>query len=170
MAATPVGPTADQLARFFHLADTDRELIATRRGDHNRLGFAPQLCTVRCLGTFLEAPPKGIPESAVNNVAHQLTISDLPCTILCGRAAWGACSGDPRILRRSGLCGLADTFSAESPAVCTLLDGQQIGPAFCLIGQRHSWYPIRSCGPASVFSKGLFPVFEVAFRSGSGDC
>jgi len=82
-------PSTDQLARYFHLDDADRELAAAKRWDHMRLGFAVQLGTVRFLGTFLD-DPVDVPAGVAGDLARQLEISDPTCLALYreGRVRW----------------------------------------------------------------------------------
>jgi hypothetical protein len=66
-------PSVAQLERFFHFDERDRALIDRCRGDHNRLGFAVQLGTVRFLGTFL-ARPAEVPQVVAARVAEELRV------------------------------------------------------------------------------------------------
>jgi TnpA family transposase len=73
-------PCGEDLSRYFHLDDADREAIMQKRGDHNRLGFALQLTTVRFLGTFLEEPT-AVPLAVVQFVARQINVDDTDCLL-----------------------------------------------------------------------------------------
>ncbi len=69
-------PNDIQLARYFHLDEADLEFIANRRGNHNRLGFALQLTSVRFLGGLI-SDVKKIPLNVQRFVAAQLSIVDV---------------------------------------------------------------------------------------------
>jgi TnpA family transposase len=71
-------PEQAVLERFFFLDDADRDLVAVKRGDHNRLGFSLQLVTVRHLGRFLE-DPLDVPTVVVDYVASQVGVADPSC-------------------------------------------------------------------------------------------
>jgi hypothetical protein len=71
-------PPVVELERFFRLGEQALRLVAAKRRDHNRLGFAMQWGTVRMLGRFLPEPVD-VPPSVVAFVAEQLGISDCSC-------------------------------------------------------------------------------------------
>jgi Domain of unknown function (DUF4158) len=71
-------PSRAELDRMFYRDDMDLRLVAKRRGDHMRLGFALQLVTVRYLGTFL-TDSLDVPPLVVEHLAGQLGIEDPSC-------------------------------------------------------------------------------------------
>ncbi len=71
-------PVLAEVERFFYLDDGDRDLVAKRRSDSHRLGFAVQLGTVRAVGRFLE-DPLDVPWVAVEFLASVLEIADASC-------------------------------------------------------------------------------------------
>ena len=101
-------PTSDQLARHFHLDDADRTFVAEHRGDHNRLGVAVQLGSVRLLGTFLDDPMQA-PASAVRYAADQLAIESCTETMAAYAASEGRWRHGPRIRERYGYRQFTDT-------------------------------------------------------------
>ena len=76
----PDALSSEELARYFHLDDDDREWIATKRRDSTRLGYALQLTTVRFLGTFLE-DPAAVPGTVMHTLSSQLGIADAACVL-----------------------------------------------------------------------------------------
>ena len=82
----PESLSADELARYFHLDEDDREWIAGKRRDSSRLGYALQLTTARFLGAFLE-DPTAVPSAVLHTMAVQLDVTDLTGCIVAYRAA-----------------------------------------------------------------------------------
>lgn len=71
-------PTSADLTRYFYLDDFDYQRIINKRGDHNRLGFAIQLTSLRYLGRPFD-DWKEVPTKVLDVLAHRLGISDINC-------------------------------------------------------------------------------------------
>ena len=87
------------LIRHWTLVPSDLPAVERRRGGHNQLGYALQLCALRYPGRLLR-PGEAIPEPALRFVAGQLRI---------GADALIAYAARPQT-RREQLDGLRDTF------------------------------------------------------------
>ena len=70
------------LGRFFTLTKEDLACVSKLRGDHNRLGFALQLCTLRYLG-FIPDNLLDPPSAVIGLLAYQLKIPT-PDTVTYG--------------------------------------------------------------------------------------
>jgi len=71
LLALPVAEA--DLIRHWTLDRTDLAAVDRRRGAHNQLGFALQLCAFRYPGRLLR-PGEAIPEAALRFVAGQLHV------------------------------------------------------------------------------------------------
>ena len=100
-------PTQDQLARHFHLDDADRAFVGEHRGNHNRLGVAVQLGSIRLLGTFLEDPAL-TPASVVRFAGDQLAMAGSAELMAMYVASAGRWRHGPRIRERYGYRLLTD--------------------------------------------------------------
>ncbi len=64
--------SSEDLNRFFLLSSRELKVLKQLRADHNRLGFALQLCCLRYLGFFPEELT--LPKLAIDYVAQQLNL------------------------------------------------------------------------------------------------
>jgi hypothetical protein len=71
-------PSREELERYFHLSDEDREVVQTLRGDHNRLGYTVLLATVRFVGVLPDKPTE-VPAEVLPVLCRQLGIADPDC-------------------------------------------------------------------------------------------
>ena len=65
----------DDVVTFFTLTEQDQNLVRSRRGDHNRIGFALQLGTLRYLG-FCPDDLSSTPLNVIDYLSQQLGYVD----------------------------------------------------------------------------------------------
>jgi hypothetical protein len=153
-------PTPDQLARYFHLDDTDRAFVAEHRGDHNRLGVAVQLGSLRFLGTLLDDPAVA-PASAVRFAADQLSITGSAELLTVYAKSAGRWRHGPRIRERYGYSAFADlaSHSASIAFYMRCAGRAPTGPRRCSTAQLHGCSKQRCCCRASPYVSAPWPGF-----------
>lgn len=127
----------EDISRYFHLDDSDRNLTALHRGNRNRLGFAVQHCTVRYLGAFAEDLTE-TPATVVSILGRQLDIEDTTCfgEYCSSRQRWDHTA---RIRERgeySDFFGQLDSVPTQSMALRSVLDRHR--SARHVVRARHS--------------------------------
>ena len=100
-----------ELERFCWLSDSDQAVVNRRRRDHNRLGFAVQLATVRLLGRFLPEPLE-VPSSLVQFLAVQLDVGDVSVVAAYGQRLPTQHAHAREIRGRYGYVDLGDVEAA----------------------------------------------------------
>lgn len=73
-------PSREELERYFHLSDDDHKILLPLRGEHNRLGYATQLTSIRYLGTFPD-DFSAVPQEVLQALSRQLGITDPTCIL-----------------------------------------------------------------------------------------
>lgn len=95
--------TENEIIRHYTFSESDLATICQRRGNHNRLGFAVQLCYLRYPGSAMP-PDANPPESLLSIVGRQLHIQP---------AAWTKYARRP-VTRREHLAELLSWLSLTS--------------------------------------------------------
>jgi hypothetical protein len=103
--------TEIELARYFHLDETDLTFIANRRGNQNKLGFALHLTSVRFLGCF-PANLMLVPDKVKLFVAQQLLISSATSLINYSNRATTEREHTALISKHYGYRDFSDVHSA----------------------------------------------------------
>jgi len=127
LGAFPSEISEPDLIRYFTLSVSNLEFVRQQRGDHNRLGFALQLCALRYLG-FCPDDIATTPSAAIAFVSDQLQVAPealhaygaRPQT-RTGHGVWGATEQKTCLTGRPIRTLLSDNMLQDSHVLRKLL-------------------------------------------------
>jgi hypothetical protein len=164
-------PMPEELRRFFHLNDDDLAQIKSCRGEHNRLGLAVQLSTVRFLGTFLD-DPVAVPSPVVQTLALQLGIISNPDTLGAYRAGKQRWEHVAQIRDHFGYSDITEplvAFRLTRWLYALCWSGTE-RPSVLLTVPLPGYWRTKSCCQVAVRSNDLWSVSAAASRPECGAC